>query len=97
MRFYHRLNALLCLEDDSDIIRNTWTSLRFPLVCGFVASTGLQAEHDGGSARNADDLDTTCLPGIGYQCQAFVSTLTVYRIICRIFACLCQMNKRIIA
>ena len=90
------MNGLLSLEDESDIIRNIWTSLRFPLVCSFVASTGLQAEHDGGSARNADDLDTTCLPGIGYQCQASVSTLNVYRIICRNFACLCQMNKRII-
>jgi len=79
------------------VIWNTWTGFRFPLVFGFVASTELQTEYDGDAARDADDLDTTCLPGIGYQCQAFVSTLTVYRIICRIFACLCQMNKRIIA
>ena len=67
MQFYHRQNGLLSFEDASDVIWNTWTGFRFPLVFGFVASTELQTEYDGGAARDADDLDTTYLLKLGYE------------------------------
>lgn len=67
MQFYHRQNGLLSFEDYSDVIWNTWTGFRFPLVFGFVASTELQTEYDGGAARDADDLDTTYLLKLGYE------------------------------
>jgi putative salt-induced outer membrane protein YdiY len=66
MQFYHRQNGLLSFEDYNDIIWNTWTGFRFPLVYGFVASTELQTEYDGDAAENADDLDTTFLLKLGY-------------------------------
>ena len=66
MQFYHRQNGLFSFEDASDVIWNTWTGFRFPLVYGFVASTELQTEYDGDAAEEADDLDTTFLLKLGY-------------------------------
>lgn len=67
MQFYHRQNGLLSFEDYNDVIWDTWTGFRFPLVYGFVASTELQTEYDGDAAENADDLDTTFLLKLGYE------------------------------
>jgi putative salt-induced outer membrane protein YdiY len=66
MQFYHRQGGTLSFEDATDLIWNTWTGLRFPLVYGFVASTELQTEYDGGAAKDADNLDTTYLLKLGY-------------------------------
>lgn len=66
MQFYHRQNGLMSFDDYSDIVWDTWTGLRFPLVYGFVASTEVQTEYDGGAAKEADDLDTTYLLKLGY-------------------------------
>jgi putative salt-induced outer membrane protein YdiY len=66
MQFYHRQTGLLSFKDYNDLIWNTWTGFRFPLVYGFVASTELQTEYDGDAAENADDLDTTFLLKLGY-------------------------------
>lgn len=67
MQFYHRQVGLWSMEDTSDLVWNTWTGLRFPLVWRFVASTELQVEYDGGAAETADDTDTTYTLKIGYQ------------------------------
>ena len=67
MQFYHRQNGLISFDDYNDIIWDTWTGFRFPLVYGFVASTELQTEYDGDAAENADDLDTTFLLKLGYE------------------------------
>jgi putative salt-induced outer membrane protein YdiY len=66
MQFYHRQTGILSFEDATDLIWNSWTGFRFPLVYGFVASTELQIEYDGGAAKDADDLDTTYLLKLGY-------------------------------
>jgi hypothetical protein len=66
-QFYHRQNGLVSFQDYSDLIWDTWTGFRFPLLYGFVASTELQTEYDGDAARDADDLDTTFLLKLGYK------------------------------
>ena len=67
MQVYHRQNGLWNLDATSDVVWNTWTGLRFPLIWRFVASTELQVEYDSGSAEDADDMDTTYSLKIGYQ------------------------------
>ena len=66
MQFYHRQTGLWNLDDTSDLVWDTWTGLRFPLIMGFVASTEMQVEYDSGAADNTDDLDTTYSLKIGY-------------------------------
>lgn len=67
VQFYHRQTGLLNTEDTGDLVWNTWTGLRFPLILGLVATTELQAEYDGGAAADADELDTTFSLKLGYQ------------------------------
>jgi putative salt-induced outer membrane protein YdiY len=67
MQFYHRQTGLLSFEDATNIVWDTWTGFRFPLVYGFVASTELQTDYDGDAAKDADDLDTTLLLKLGYE------------------------------
>jgi len=67
MQFYHRQNGFWNLEDTGDVVWNTWTGLRFPMVLGVVASTEMQVEYDGGAAEGADDTDTTFSVKLGYQ------------------------------
>ena len=67
MQFYHRQTGLWSMDDTSDLVWNTWTGLRFPLVWRFVASTEINVEYDGGAAETADDTDTTYTLKIGYQ------------------------------
>jgi len=66
MQFYHRQTGLWSMDDTSDLVWNTWTGLRFPLVLGFVASTEMQVEYDSGVANEVDDLDTTYSLKLGY-------------------------------
>jgi len=66
MQFYHHQVGVMSFEDASELIWNTWTGFRFPLVYGFVASTELQTEYDGGAKQNVDSLDTTYLLKLGY-------------------------------
>ncbi|HFD80741.1 MAG TPA: DUF481 domain-containing protein [Gammaproteobacteria bacterium] len=66
MQFYHRQTGLWNLEATNDVVWNTWTGLRFPLLMGFVASTELQAEYNTGAAKDADELDTTVTVKLGY-------------------------------
>jgi putative salt-induced outer membrane protein YdiY len=67
MQFYHRQIGFWNLDSTSDVVWDTWTGLRFPLVLGLVASTELKVEYDGGAAEGADDLDTTYALKLGYQ------------------------------
>ena len=67
VQLYHRQGGAWNLDSTNDVVWNTWTGLRFPLIWRFVASTELQTEYDGGSAEEADDLDTTYTLKIGYQ------------------------------
>ena len=67
MQFYHHQTGILSFEDATDLIWNTWTGFRFPLIYGFVASTELQTEYDGDTAKDADNLDTTYRLKLGYE------------------------------
>ncbi len=66
MQFYHRQRGLWSLKETSDVVWDTWTGLRFPLIWRFVASTEMQVEYDGGAAEDVDDVDTTYSLKIGY-------------------------------
>jgi putative salt-induced outer membrane protein YdiY len=67
LQLYHRQTGLWNLYDTSDVIWNTWTGLRFPLILGLVASTEIQVEYDTGAAPDADEVDTTYTLKLGYQ------------------------------
>lgn len=67
MQVYHRQNGLWNLYDTSDVIWDTWTGLRFPLVLGLVVSTEVKVEYDSGAAKDADEVDTTYQLKLGYQ------------------------------
>jgi putative salt-induced outer membrane protein YdiY len=67
MQIYHRQNGFWSMNDTSNVVWNTWTGLRFPLIWRFVASTEMQVEYDGGAAEGTDDTDTTYTLKIGYQ------------------------------
>jgi putative salt-induced outer membrane protein YdiY len=67
MQVYHRQTGLWSMKDTSDLVWNTWTGLRFPLIWRFVASTEMQVEYDSGAAKTADEMDTTYTLKIGYH------------------------------
>lgn len=67
LQLYHRQTGLWNLYDSNDVIWNTWTGLRFPLILGLVASTEIQVEYDSGAAPDADEVDTTYMLKLGYQ------------------------------
>ena len=67
LQFYHRQTGLWNLEDTSNVVWNTWTGLRFPMVYGLVATTEMQVEYDSGAADDADETDTTFSVKLGYQ------------------------------
>lgn len=67
MQFYHRHWGVWNLEETDDVVLDSWTGLRFPLLAGFVASTELRAEYDGGAAEDKDELDTTYRFKLGYE------------------------------
>ncbi len=43
-QFYHRQGGLWDLSNPDDVLLQTWTGFRFPLMMGLVASTELQAD-----------------------------------------------------
>jgi putative salt-induced outer membrane protein YdiY len=67
MQFYHRQVGFWNLESTSNVVWDTWTGLRFPLILGLVASTEIKVEYDSGAAEGADDTDTTYSLKLGYQ------------------------------
>ncbi len=66
MQFYHRQTGLWNLEDTGDLVWNTWTGLRFPMILGVVATTEMKVEYNSGAADGADDVDTTYTLKLGY-------------------------------
>ncbi|MFQ5644875.1 MAG: YdiY family protein [Thiogranum sp.] len=66
MQFYHRQTGLWNLEDTGDVVWNTWTGFRFPMILGVVATTEMKVEYNSGAADDADDLDTTYSLKLGY-------------------------------
>jgi putative salt-induced outer membrane protein YdiY len=66
MQFYHRQGGLWSMDDTSDLVWNTWTGLRFPLVLGVVVSTEMKIEYDSGAAEQAGDVDTKYTLKLGY-------------------------------
>jgi putative salt-induced outer membrane protein YdiY len=67
MQFYHKQTGFWSLKDTSDVVWDTWTGLRFPLILGLVASTEIKVEYDSGAAEGADTTDTTYSLKLGYQ------------------------------
>jgi hypothetical protein len=67
VQIYHRQVGFWNLDTTEDVVWDTWTGLRFPLILGLVASGELKTEYDGGAAETADDLDTTFALKLGYQ------------------------------
>jgi len=67
MQFYHRQNGLWSLENSDDIVWDSWTGLRFPLVYGVVISTELRVEYNSRAAVGADNLDTKYTLKLGYK------------------------------
>ena len=67
MQFYHKQTGFWNLENTNDVIWDTWTGLRFPLILGLVASTEIKVEYDSGAAADADETDTTYSLKLGYQ------------------------------
>jgi len=66
MQFYHRQTGLWNLEDTGDLVWNTWTGIRFPMILGIVATTEMKVEYNSGAADDADDIDTTYTLKLGY-------------------------------
>jgi putative salt-induced outer membrane protein YdiY len=67
MQFYHKQIGFWNLQNTNDVVWDTWTGLRFPLILGLVASTEIQVEYDSGAAKGADATDTTYNLKLGYQ------------------------------
>ncbi len=67
MQFYHKQTGFWSLENSGDVVVDTWTGLRFPLVLGLVASTELKLRYDGSAADSASKTDTTYSLKLGYQ------------------------------
>lgn len=66
-QFYHKQNGFWSLEDASDIVVDTWTGLRFPLILGLVASTELKLSYDGSVPPDTSKTDATYSLKLGYQ------------------------------
>jgi putative salt-induced outer membrane protein YdiY len=66
-QFYHRQNGFWSLEDYGDLVADTWTGLRFPLVLGLVATTELKLSYDGSVPSSASKTDTTYSLKLGYS------------------------------
>ena len=66
-QFYHRQTGLPNLEENGNIVWNSWTGLRIPITKGFLISTEVKVEYDSGAATEANDVDTTYHFKIGYQ------------------------------
>ena len=67
LQFYHRHNGLLSLSTAGDVVINSWTGFRLPLILGAVASIEAEVKYDGGSPATVDNYDTTYRAKLGYQ------------------------------
>ena len=67
LQFYHRNNGLLSLATAGDVVINSWTGFRFPLIFGVVASLEAEVKYDGGAPADVDTMDTTYRAKLGYQ------------------------------
>jgi putative salt-induced outer membrane protein YdiY len=67
MQFYHKQTGLWNIEATSNVVWDTWTGLRFPLILGLVASTEMKVNYDSAAAEDADEVDTTYSLKLGYQ------------------------------
>ena len=66
-QFYHKQSGFWSVEDTSDVVVDTWTGLRFPLILGLVASTELKFSYDGAVPPGNSETDTTFTVKLGYQ------------------------------
>ena len=66
VQVYHKQIGFWNLDSTEDVVWDTWTGLRFPLIYGLVASTELKVEYDGGAPDDTDDTDTTYTFKLGY-------------------------------
>jgi putative salt-induced outer membrane protein YdiY len=67
VQFYHRQAGLWNLDSTSNVVWDTWTGLRFPMVLGLVASTEMKVEYDSGAVEDTEETDTTFSVKLGYQ------------------------------
>jgi len=67
LQFYHRHNGLLSVADAGDLVINSWTGFRLPLIFGIVASLEGEINYDGGVPVTKDKTDTTYRVKLGYQ------------------------------
>jgi putative salt-induced outer membrane protein YdiY len=67
IQFYHKQTGFWNLEHTNNVIWDTWTGLRFPLILGVVTSTEVKVEYNSGAAEGADEVDTTYSLKLGYQ------------------------------
>jgi len=67
VQFYHRQNGLQDVSDTDNLVIDSWTGFRFPLVMGIVASTEAEIEYDGGAPADVDKTDTTYRVKLGYE------------------------------
>jgi len=66
-QFYHKHTGIWDLQDTGNVVWNTWTGFRFPMLYGVVASTELRYDYNSNSAAGADSTDTTFSLKLGYQ------------------------------
>ena len=67
MQFYHRQNGLFETGDAGNVVVDTWTGFRFPLVAGVLASLEAQVTYDGGAPQGIDEVDAVYRAKLGYQ------------------------------
>lgn len=67
MQFYHRQVGLWNLQHTGNLVWDTWTGLRFPLLLGFVASTEIKVEYDSSVSGDVKEVDTTFKLKLGYE------------------------------
>lgn len=67
LQFYHKQSGLLELGEADNVVVDTWTGFRFPLVAGILASVEAQVEYDGGAPAGVDKVDTIYRAKLGYQ------------------------------
>lgn len=67
VQVYHKQVGKWDIEDTSNVIWDTWTGLRFPLVLGVVVSTEMKVQYNSGAPENTKKTDTTYSLKLGYQ------------------------------
>ncbi|MEZ5542653.1 MAG: DUF481 domain-containing protein [Pseudomonadota bacterium] len=67
IQFYHNQNGRFELGEADNVVVDTWTGFRFPLVAGILASIEAQISYDGGAPAGVDKVDTIYRAKLGYQ------------------------------